>query len=71
VKLKYFLQLPIIFLIGSCTSNMDYTQFVNPFIGTQHEGPCFPGATVSMGMVQISPESTCKSSFNKWSYFLD
>lgn len=51
----------IAFLLCACTSNLveekDYTQYVNPFIGTQGEGHCFPGATVPMGMVQLSPES--------------
>ncbi len=36
---------------------VDYTQFVNPFIGTLHEGHCFPGATVPFAMVQPGPES--------------
>ena len=45
--------------LSSCCSSIDtdYTQWVNPFIGTLHEGHCFPGATVPMGMVQVSPES--------------
>lgn len=30
---------------------------MDSFIGTQHEGHCFPGATVPGGMVQPSPES--------------
>ena len=46
--------------IVGCTEkseSVDYTKYVNPFIGTQHEGHCFPGATTPMGMVQVSPES--------------
>lgn len=35
----------------------DCTGYVNPFIGTLHEGHCVPGATVPMGMVQPGPES--------------
>ena len=41
----------------------DYTQFVNPFIGTQTDetgalsGSTFPGATMPQGMVQLSPET--------------
>lgn len=57
----------IIMLFGACTlqvSEQDYTQYVNPFIGTQHEGHCFPGATMPMGMVQASPESTTDYSKN-------
>lgn len=45
-------------LAGCSRPAEDYTVHVNPFIGTQHEGHCFPGATVPMGMVQASPEST-------------
>ena len=46
--------------IVGCTEkpeSVDYTKYVDPFIGTQHEGHCFPGATTPMGMVQVSPES--------------
>ena len=47
-------------LVASCTTTpavKDYTELVNPFIGTLHEGHCFPGATLPMGMAQASPES--------------
>lgn len=48
-------------LLISCTNvvteHVDYTKYVNTFIGTQGEGHCFPGATCPMGMVQLSPES--------------
>ena len=36
----------------------DYAQYVNPFIGTQGDGHCFPGATSPLGIVQPGPEST-------------
>ena len=48
--------------LGAQTAN-DYTQFVNPFIGTQTDetgalsGSTFPGATMPQGMVQLSPET--------------
>ena len=35
-------------------SKTDYTQFVNPFIGTSKMGHVFPGATAPFGMVQKS-----------------
>ena len=41
----------------------DYTQFVNPFIGTQTDstgalsGSTFPGASMPQGMVQVSPDT--------------
>ncbi|TRX60066.1 glycoside hydrolase family 92 protein [Fulvivirga sp. M361] len=46
--------------LGSCTDHpesIDYTRYVDPFIGTQNEGHCFPGPTTPLGMVQVSPES--------------
>lgn len=36
----------------------DYVQYVNPLIGTQGDGHCFPGAVRPLGMVQPSPETT-------------
>jgi predicted alpha-1,2-mannosidase len=36
---------------------MKPTDYVNPFIGTQDMGHCYPGATVPFGMVQLSPET--------------
>ena len=56
----------MVFFVSSCTKQskqktpihaVDYTQYVNPFIGTQNEGHCFPGATTPLGMIQVSPES--------------
>ena len=47
----------------SAQSANDYTQYVNPFIGTQIDetgalsGSTFPGATMPQGMVQLSPET--------------
>ncbi|MBN1337789.1 MAG: GH92 family glycosyl hydrolase [Bacteroidales bacterium] len=35
----------------------DFTQFVNPFIGTKKMGHTFPGACVPFGMVQLSPDT--------------
>lgn len=34
---------------------IDYTQYVNPFIGTVGTGHTFPGACVPFGMIQTSP----------------
>ena len=46
-------------------SNKDYTQFVNPFIGTSKMGHTFPGATAPFGMVQLSPQTNFKVMFNE------
>ena len=35
----------------------DFTQWVNPFIGTGGHGHTFPGATTPFGMVQLSPDT--------------
>ncbi|MGC1632086.1 MAG: GH92 family glycosyl hydrolase [Gelidibacter sp.] len=35
----------------------DYTQYVNPMIGTSKMGHTFPGATAPFGMVQLSPQT--------------
>ena len=35
----------------------DYTQYVNPFIGTDFTGNTYPGASVPFGMVQLSPDN--------------
>ena len=41
----------------------DYTQYVNPFIGTSKMGHVFPGATTPFGMVQLSPQTNFEVMF--------
>src|SRR4026209_2472981 len=36
---------------------INYTQYVNPLIGTQKMGHTYPGATVPFGAVQLSPDT--------------
>jgi len=36
---------------------IDYTEYVNPFIGTGGHGHTYPGAAVPFGMVQLSPDT--------------
>ncbi|QKJ64439.1 GH92 family glycosyl hydrolase [Flavobacterium sp. M31R6] len=46
--------------LESCSSkeeSKDFTQFVNPFIGTDGTGHTFPGACLPFGMVQPSPDN--------------
>ncbi len=38
-------------------SGIDYTNYVDPFIGTGGHGHTFPGAMVPFGMVQLSPDT--------------
>jgi len=39
------------------TSNTDYTQFVDPFIGSDYHGHVFVGANVPFGAVQLGPNN--------------
>ena len=43
----------------------DYTQYVNPFIGTSKMGHVFPGATSPFGMVQLSPQTNFEVMFKE------
>jgi len=49
--------------LGACTSSqspsekVDYTQLVNPFVGTDFTGNTYPGAQAPFGMVQLSPDN--------------
>ena len=55
--------LVFLFALGACTSSqsssekVDYTQLVNPFIGTDFTGNTYPGAQAPFGMVQLSPDN--------------
>jgi predicted alpha-1,2-mannosidase len=39
------------------TASSDFTQYVNPFIGTAFTGHTFPGATYPLGFMQPGPET--------------
>jgi predicted alpha-1,2-mannosidase len=41
----------------SLAAQKDYTQLVNPFIGTGGHGHTYPGASMPFGMMQLSPDS--------------
>lgn len=53
----------ILLISMSCTQT-DYTQFVDPFIGTGGFGHTFPGACAPFGMVQPSPVT----GYGEWKY---
>ncbi|MDO5571795.1 MAG: GH92 family glycosyl hydrolase [Bacteroidales bacterium] len=59
--MRNILPLCLITLFASCTvkdnTENNYTQYVNPFIGTDFTGNTYPGATVPFGMVQLSPDN--------------
>lgn len=59
-----YLLLSLLTLTLTCTANAgkadkgkDYTQWVNPFIGTDYTGNTYPGAQAPFGMVQLSPDN--------------
>ena len=58
-----FSVLAFLLVLGACTSpqssqpETDYTQLVNPFIGTDFTGNTYPGAQAPFGMVQLSPDN--------------
>ncbi|MCW3159824.1 GH92 family glycosyl hydrolase [Chryseobacterium oryctis] len=54
-------------LLGIISLNLfaqNYSQYVNPFIGTGGHGHTFPGATVPFGMVQLSPDTRIDGSWD-------
>jgi len=53
----YLVLIALCSLLTINAQTRDYTQFVNPFIGTGGHGHTFPGATVPFGMVQLSPDT--------------
>ncbi len=53
----FFLILAAHCLLLTAHASLDYTRFVNPFIGTGGHGHTFPGATTPFGMVQLSPDT--------------
>lgn len=57
MKNIFTLFLLLLFCLSVFSQTKDYTQYVNPFIGTGGHGHTFPGATVPFGMVQLSPDT--------------
>lgn len=51
----------LIFFIFICFNSLaqstDYTQYVNPFIGTGGHGHTYPGVSAPFGFMQLSPDS--------------
>ena len=63
MKIPFVLALLVALGMSACVSNqptqssIDYTQSVNPFIGTDFTGNTYPGAQAPFGMVQLSPDN--------------
>ncbi len=60
----FILSLPFYGQKKPLKKTVDFSQFVNPFIGTDGTGHTFPGACLPFGMVQVSPDNQDKS----WDY---
>lgn len=50
--------------IAQIIYSQNYSQYVNPFIGTGGHGHTFPGAIVPFGMVQLSPDTRIDGSWD-------
>ena len=68
ISMKKFISLLLtfnLFLFHSFLSaQQNYTQYVEPMIGTGGHGHTFPGATVPFGMVQLSPDTRIDGSWD-------
>lgn len=57
---KWLLALSVFLTAGTgaiSAQTVDYTRYVDPFIGTGSHGHTFPGASLPFGMVQLSPDT--------------
>ena len=63
MRILFVSALVALLALGACTSKqhsqttIDYTQLVNPFIGTDFTGNTYPGTQAPFGMVQLSPDN--------------
>lgn len=65
LKMKKLSILAVIgFSISAYCQNTNFSQYVNPFIGTGGHGHTFPGATLPFGMVQLSPDTRIDGSWD-------
>lgn len=64
MRKNIFLLLLIILLPNLIYSQTNFSQFVNPFIGTGGHGHTYPGATLPFGMVQLSPDTRIDGSWD-------
>lgn len=57
MRVKLFIAAFAVGLTVYASTDKDYTQFVDPYIGTGGHGHVFVGANVPFGMVQVGPTS--------------
>lgn len=56
-RVKLLLFFCLVYLNGFTQNSNNFTQYVDPFIGTEKMGHTYPGATVPFGAVQLSPDT--------------
>lgn len=61
--MKQVLKTTLLLVVG-VFSAQNYTDYVNPMIGTGGHGHTFPGATAPFGMVQLSPDTRIDGSWD-------
>lgn len=59
-----FVYTPLFSQNSTMVTEKDYSQFVNPFVGTHKMGHAYPGATAPFGMVQLSPQTNWVHMYN-------
>src|ERR1041385_8864764 len=60
-----FVLIPMVIgIILPASAQQNYTQYVDPMIGTSGHGHTFPGATCPFGMVQLSPDTRVDGSWD-------
>lgn len=64
MKLFQLLRLLPVFLCYNFSAQVNYSDHVNPFIGTSGHGHTFPGAVLPFGMVQLSPDTRVDGSWD-------
>ena len=63
MKISFFPAIVLAFALAACGTNRqnhdktEYSNLVNPFIGTDFTGNTYPGAQAPFGMVQLSPDN--------------
>jgi predicted alpha-1,2-mannosidase len=59
-SVKTFALLALVGVCFSANAQQKFTEYVNPFIGTDFHGHTFPGAALPGGMVQLGPDTDIK-----------
>lgn len=57
MKIKLLIQGLLFLFVSTVYAQKNYTQYVDPFIGTGGHGHTYPGAVLPHGMVQLSPDT--------------